>query len=197
MRLILASGSPRRAEVLHNAGFTFEVREAHVDETRREGETAPEYVLRLAKEKARIAAGQLKSSGRQPVYLIGADTVVVIGGEILGKPNAPAEAEHMLRRLSGSVHEVHTGIVVLRLPDGAERAAKEVTRVVFAKLSADEIGDYVASGEPMDKAGAYGIQGIGGRFVERIEGCYFNAKGLPVARLYHLLRELGWPGKCT
>jgi septum formation protein len=111
---------------------------------------------------------------------------------MLGKPGSEEEVRRMLQRLSGSVHEVHTGIALLRRPGATERVAEEITRVTFAPLSAEEIESYTQSGEPFDKAGAYAIQGIGGRYITRIEGCYFNVMGLPLARLWSLLREFGW-----
>ncbi|MHB8526567.1 MAG: Maf family protein [Candidatus Acidiferrales bacterium] len=191
MKLILASASPRRAEILRNAGFDFTVVPAHVDESRRTGEPAAEYVRRLAAEKARTVARQLaKNPGNDSAFIIGADTVVVIGNEILGKPSSGANAGEMLRRLSGETHEVFTGLSVLQ-GNSAGRTVVETTRVTFAPLSEQEIDEYIATGEPFDKAGAYAIQGRGGKFISRIEGCYFNVMGLPLARLYLLLREAG------
>jgi septum formation protein len=189
MRLVLASASPRRAEILRNAGISFETCASMIDESRRPGELRGDYVRRLALAKARAAAEALPDSGE--CLFIGADTVVVADGEILGKPSSDAEAARMLRLLSGSVHEVHTGIAAVRRPRAMEGIVEEVTRVTFAPLSDEEIGSYIATGEPFDKAGAYGIQGIGGRYVTRIEGCYFNVMGLPLARLWSLLREFG------
>jgi len=140
--------------------------------------------------KARAAANaQPNTSDR---LFIAADTVVVVAGEILGKPESPEDARRMLHLLSGAVHEVHTGLAVIRRPGAMEGIVEEITRVTFARLSDEEIESYMATGEPFDKAGAYGIQGIGGRYVTRIEGCYFNVMGLPLARLWSLLREFGW-----
>ena len=189
-KLILASASPRRAEILRNAGFVFEVVTPHLDESTRPNEAASAYVLRLAEEKARAARRQLsdKLAGGSSV-IIGADTVVVIDNEILGKPSSPENAREMLRRLSGQTHEVYTGLAVLP-GNGTARTAVEKTRVTFQPLSKKEIEDYVASGEPFDKAGAYAIQGKGGKFISRIEGCYFNVMGLPLARLNTMLRDL-------
>jgi nucleoside triphosphate pyrophosphatase len=194
MRLVLASASPRRAEILRNAGIAFEVQAALIDESRREGESPDDYVQRLALEKARAAAdAEIEQQGNTDgLVFVGADTTVLIDGEMLGKPETEEEARRMLRRLSGRVHEVHTGIALVRRPKAWERVAEEVTRVTFAKLSDDEIERYVASGEPFGKAGAYAVQGIAGRYVTRIEGCYFNVVGLPLARLHSLLREVGW-----
>jgi len=188
MKLILASSSPRRAEVLADAGFTFEVVAARVDESRRTGEQAEAYVRRLAEAKARAVAGGVSP----PAIVIAADTVVVMDGEVLGKPASAEDAGRMLRRLSGRTHQVLTGLAVLKIPGGAARVEIETTRVTFAPLTEAEIEAYVASGEPLDKAGAYAIQGRGGRLVARVEGCYFNVVGLPLARLYRILREMGW-----
>jgi len=192
MRLILASGSPRRAEILRNAGIVFEVQAALLDESRRAGEPPGDHVRRLALEKARIAAEAVAERESGAYFVVGADTVVVAGDEILGKPASEEDARRMLRRLSGTTHEVHTGLAVLRRPGADERAAEEITRVTFAPLSSEDIESYLATGEPFDKAGAYAIQGVGGRYITRIEGCYFNVVGLPLARLCALLRELGW-----
>jgi septum formation protein len=190
MKLFLASASPRRAEILRNAGIPFEVRATLLDESRRTGELRGDYVRRLALAKARAAANAQEDSGDR-LYL-GADTVVVAGDEILGKPDSEAGARNMLRSLSGTVHEVHTGLALVRRPGAMEGVVEEITRVTFAPLSDEEIDAYIATGEPLDKAGAYGIQGIGGRYVTRIEGCYFNVMGLPLARLWAFLREFGW-----
>ena len=186
----LASSSPRRAEVLRNAGIEFEVRPADINETRRPGEPATDYVQRLALEKARAAISA--ETGAKDIIVIGADTVVVNRGEILLKPDSPDDARRMLRQLSGGVHEVHTGLAVIHMPQKIERAIEEVTSVHFASLSDPEIDAYIATGEPFDKAGAYGIQSLGGRYVSRVEGCYFNVMGMPLARLWAALKEFGW-----
>ena len=191
MRIILASTSPRRAEILRDAGIAFEICGAQGDEAVLPGETAEAMVARLAEAKARAAAAQIQC-GADDCLVIGADTAVELHGKILGKSRDAADAREMLARLSGRAHHVLTGIFVLRLPDGAARAAVEKSAVTFVPLNESEIESYVASGEPMDKAGGYGIQRIGGRFIRRIEGCYFNVVGLPLARLCILLRELGW-----
>jgi septum formation protein len=191
MKLILASASPRRAEILRNAGIQFEIRKTDVDESRIVGELPGDYVRRLALAKALSAAAEY----RDPIdktLILGADTVVVVDADILGKPASQDDARSMLRRIGGRVHEVHTGLALVRTPGTMQRVVEEITRVHFASLAAQEIEDYIATGEPFDKAGAYGIQGIGGRYVTRIEGCYFNVMGLPLARLWSLLRELGW-----
>lgn len=188
MKLILASASPRRAAILQNARIAFERRPAAIDETPLPGESPEACAIRLAEEKARQVARGVAG----PAIVVGADTIVVLDGEVMGKPASEEEARGMLRRLSGRTHTVVTGVVALRLPDGAIRPAAETTAVTFAALSGREIDAYVSTGEPMDKAGAYGIQGYAGRFIPRIEGCYFNVVGLPLARLRTLLLQLGW-----
>jgi septum formation protein len=193
MKIVLASASPRRAEVLSDAGIPFVAVATEIDETRRPRETAEAMVLRLAEAKARAGAALLPepAGGDGELVVIGADTTVEIGNHVLGKPGSADAARGMLRRLSGQTHHVLTGLAAIRLPDGAMRSAIERTAVRFALMTPAEIEDYLATGEPLDKAGAYGIQGFGGRFVEGIEGCYFNVVGLPLARLYRILKELG------
>jgi septum formation protein len=189
MNLILASSSPRRAEILRNAGFEFEVCATHVNESRRGRESAKAHVLRLSKAKAHAAADHSRR-GKPEAIVIGADTVVLAHGEILGKPRDAADARRMLRLLGGRTHRVLTGVCILRLPDRKELRHVETTRVHFLKLSKRDVEDYLATGEPFDKAGAYGIQGIGGRLVGSIEGCYFNVMGLPLARVWSMLRKM-------
>jgi len=180
--LVLASHSPRRREILTQAGIEFVVRAAVVDETPLAGETPREHVLRLSRLKAEAVAA---APGE---IVLGADTVVVAGGKLLGKPSSRQEAAWMLRQLSGTEHEVLTG-VCLRT-DSRLLQDTASTRVWFLRLSEEEIADYVATGEPMDKAGAYAIQGRASKFVEKIEGCFFNVVGLPVALVYNRLKEL-------
>jgi septum formation protein len=191
MKLILASASPRRAQILRDAGIPFEVARANVNERRRQGESARVMTRRLAQAKAQIIAKKL---GKKPLraIVIGADTTVEVMGELLGKPQSSAGARTMLRKLAGKTHRVVTSVAAIRLPDHAEVIVTETTRVRFAPLSAEDIADYVATGEPLDKAGAYAVQGIGARFIERITGCYFNVVGLPLAWLYRMLIQLGW-----
>ena len=190
--LILASASPRRAELLTAARIPFEVRPASVDESVHPGEDARTYALRVATEKARAV---LASSAGRPV--LAADTVVVVDGQILGKPVDIEDARRMLRLLSGRTHEVLTAVVVVpALHPGGSReqtmeAQVEVTAVEFARLDDTEIGWYVDSGEPSDKAGAYAIQGAAARFVTRIRGSYSNVVGLPVALVYAMCRRAG------
>jgi septum formation protein len=188
MKFILASASPRRAEVLRSAGFVFETVSTNVDEALRAGEAPNAYVLRLAETKARAAAARVTGEA----LVIGADTTVVIDELVLGKPESAEEANRMLARYSGRTHEVLTGLAVIRVPGGEASIQEERTLVTFATMTKKEIEEYVASGEPFDKAGGYAIQGIGGRFVTRVEGCYFNVVGLPLARLYGILRDFGW-----
>jgi septum formation protein len=180
--LILASSSPRRRDILQAAGIEFVVRPADLDETVLPGEDAESYVRRLARAKAEAIV-----SGPGDIVL-GADTVVVIGGEILGKPAGAEDARRMLGLLAGREHAVMTGIC---LRAGAARVEDiAITRVHFLPLTDGEIDRYVESGEPLDKAGAYAIQGLASKFVDRIEGCYFNVVGLPVALVYRHLRGL-------
>ncbi len=189
-KLILASASPRRAQILRDAGFRFELAQANVSERRKPGETARIMTRRLARAKARAVASKLTIEAGRAI-VIAADTIVEVRGELLGKPQSPEAARKMLRKLSGRTHRVVTSVAVIRLPDHAEKIVTESTRMRFAPLSAEEISEYVASGEPLDKAGAYGVQGLGGRFIEKIDGCYFNVVGLPLARLYRMLVDLG------
>jgi nucleoside triphosphate pyrophosphatase len=191
MKMILASSSPRRAEILRDAGIPFTVCATQIDETPFPGESAQAMVARLAQAKARAAASLVNASDGDCI-VIGADTTVELNGEILGKPDDAAHASEMLAKLSGCTHRVLTGMFILQLPGNATRAAVEISTVTFATLSEIEIAAYVSSGEPMGKAGGYAIQGLAGRFIPKIEGCYFNVVGLPLARLYALLRELGW-----
>lgn len=188
MRLILASASPRRAEILRDAGIPFEALPVAIDESRWRHEGAVHLVRRLAQSKAAAAAAQVSGAA----IVLGADTEVAVDGEVLGKPGSQLDAQEMLRKLSGRTHKVITGFELLRLPDRATRSEEEITLVTFSPLSDEEIRAYVATREPCDKAGGYAIQGRGGRFISRIEGCYFNVVGLPLARVYRALRDFGW-----
>lgn len=181
--LVLASRSPRRARLLRDAGYAIDVIPADIDETRLAGEPPRRYVLRVAAGKA--AAVAARAGGR---IVVAADTVVLVDGLVLGKPADRGEAVSMLERLSGRTHEVLTGVVVAR---GARVLdAVETTRVTFAALDAARIAWYARTGEPDDKAGAYALQGIGSRFVERIEGSCTNVIGLPVALVDRFVRAL-------
>jgi septum formation protein len=186
--LVLASASPRRQELLRNAGIAFITQPADVDETPLNGESAQECAERLAREKALSIA-----QSRPQDIVLGADTVVVVGGEILGKPLHAEDAVRMLRLLSGRQHQVITGVCIVRAnPRNPEsvRVASETTAVTMSELSEQEIREYVATGEPMDKAGGYAIQGMASRWIPRIEGDYSNVVGLPIALVYRMLREL-------
>ena len=185
MRLILASASPRRAELLEAAGIPFTVEPADVDETAHPDEPPRDYVVRVARLKAHAVASR---RGRD-APILAADTTVVTGGRMLGKPSGAADARGMLRALSGTVHDVHTGMALV--DHGGEATDVVTTRVWFSCLSDEEIEWYVRTGEPEGKAGAYAIQGRGSRFVERIDGSWANVVGLPVAVLYRLLQRAG------
>jgi septum formation protein len=197
MRLVLASASPRRADLLRAAGFEFDIRAVDVDERARDGESAADYVCRLASEKAArvfeglalpaqgwIEAGHHKDS---PI-VVGADTAVVVDGDVLGKPGGDGEARGMLRRLSGRSHQVMTGVSLRSA--SREVGGLETTTVWFADLTADEIEWYVGTGEGRDKAGAYAIQGRAARFIPRIDGSYSNVVGLPIALVHALMTRL-------
>jgi len=204
--LVLASASPRRQDLLRSAGISFELQPADLDETPLPSESARECAKRLAREKA-LAVWRTRPQD----LVLGADTVVVVGEAILGKPIDADDAARMLRLLSGRVHQVITG-VCLASPSGSGdpatparasnprsencdvRTSSETTLVTFTVLTDTEIRDYVATGEPMDKAGAYAIQGIASRWIPRIEGDYSNVVGLPVARVYRMLQELNAKG---
>jgi septum formation protein len=193
--LVLASASPRRQELLRNAGIQFTVHPTHIDEQPRPGESARDCAERLAREKA------LAAFRRQPDKpVLGADTIVVVDDEILGKPRDEADAMRMLRLLSGRTHQVITGVCLMgprlrtgnqKLGTGYEDTRSETTRVTMTTLSDDDIRSYIASGEPMDKAGAYAIQGRASRWIPRIEGDYFNVVGLPLALVWRMLRQYG------
>jgi septum formation protein len=182
MTLILASASPRRAELLRSAGFAFEVAPAEVDETPIPDEAPEPYALRVARDKAAKAVGRAPDGA-----VLAADTVVVVDGQILGKPVDLADAERMLCLLSGGTHQVHTAVVLRR---GADEVSEVVTtRVHFLPITADDIAWYVASGEPLGKAGSYAIQGRGARFIDWIEGSWSNVVGLPIATVHRLLQR--------
>lgn len=181
--IVLASASPRRAELLRAAGINFNTRVANIDETLLPDESPQTYVARLACTKALAVA--------QPDEIVlGADTTVVVSNEIAGKPVDFEDAKRMLRLLSGTWHEVLTGVTLAHNHETKTEVA--ITRVKFAAMSEEEIAWYAASGEPDDKAGAYAIQGLGSRFVERIEGSYSNVVGLPIETVYRMLRDFGF-----
>ena len=182
--IILGSSSPRRRELLTLIGVAHTVRPADVDETEHDGEAPAAYVERLAREKATAVAAQAPEA-----LVIGADTTVVIDGAILGKPADAIDAARMLRMLAGRSHTVYTAVAVIR--DGRIESDIEVVAVSMRPLDEAEIAAYIATGEPMDKAGAYGIQGFGATIVDRIDGDYFAVMGLPLVRLVRLMRRLG------
>ena len=180
-RLVLASGSPRRAEILRAVGWPFETEAADVDESLRGGERPAEYVERLAREKAARVAGT-----RLFGLVLGADTVVVCEGEILGKPRDYGDARRMLRLLSGRWHDVLTGVALVRAEDSRAEVAHARTRVRFCSMTGEEIDWYVGTNEPADKAGAYAVQGRAALFIDGLEGDYWNVVGLPVRLVYEL-----------
>jgi septum formation protein len=182
--LVLASASPRRQELLRNAGIAFEVQPAHIPEDPRPGETAKDCAERLSRAKA------LAIAHKRPNHtILGADTIVVIDNQLLGKPVDAADAARMLRLLSGRTHQVITGVCLV--VNGQCSVSSEATAVTFSEITHEEIEQYVATGEAMDKAGAYAIQGIASRWIPRIEGDYSNVVGLPIALVYRMLRQLG------
>jgi septum formation protein len=188
--IVLASASPRRQEILRNAGIAFAVQPSHVPEVPQNGESPKTYAERLARDKA------LEVSKHHPEdFILGADTVVVVRGTILEKPADAKDGARMLRLLSGKTHEVTTGVCLvspqLRTENRELRTKSETTLVTMNDLTERDIAAYIATGEPMDKAGAYAIQGIASRWISRIEGDYFNVVGLPVALVYRMLREAG------
>ncbi len=191
--MILASQSPRRRELLSEAGFDLDIRPADIDEARLPGESPVELVERLAAEKAEAARASLSAAPADGL-LVAADTIVWMDDEALGKPENPEDAARMLRELSGRTHHVSTGVCVLRLagdgPAAAQASLVEATDVTFWELTDAEIAAYVSTGEPLDKAGAYGIQGAGRLLVEKIDGDYSNVVGLPVARLVREVTRL-------
>jgi len=211
VRLILASASPRRAELLRSAGYDFEIHAVDIDERSKPGESPAEYVDRLAKEKSSLAVDELSRkcpalagphvldpqdasdvasgfSRTGDVMVLGADTAVVVGEAILGKPHDAEDAARMLRRLSGRSHQVMTGVCLQTTQRSVSHV--EISSVTFAPLTEDQIAWYVASGEGADKAGGYAIQGLASRFIPRIEGSYSNVVGLPIAVVSDLLSRL-------
>src|SRR5271170_964940 len=188
--LVLASASPRRKELLTQAGYQFQVLPANVPEDRRPNEVPAAFVTRLAREKAQSIFDRLSpASAQDQLLVLGADTVVVTPEELLGKPRDAEDAARMLRVLSGRTHQVITGVCLIST--GMTQVAAETTLVTMREISAKEIAAYIATGEPMDKAGAYAIQGYAARWIPRIEGCYFNVVGLPIARVAQMLESAG------
>jgi septum formation protein len=186
-KIVLASSSPRRADLLKQAGLVFDIMVSAVDETPDPGLAPDELVELLALRKADAVAAGLNNG-----LVIGADTVVVQAGRILGKPSGPQEAAAMLRLLQGSGHEVYTGVALVDAASRETLVGHELTRVFFNSLTEEEISRYIATGEPLDKAGAYGVQGLAALFIYRLEGCYTNVVGLPLARLARMLKQIGY-----
>lgn len=187
--IILASASPRRAELLRNASIPFRVKPAHVPEFPEKGEKPLDYCRRLARDKARKIHAEMPNH-----FVLGADTIVIADEHILEKPHDADDATRMLRMLSGRTHQVSTGVCLLG-PDNNggsfEDICSETTQVTFSELTEAEIRAYVASGEPIDRAGSYAIQGNASRFAASIAGCYFNVVGLPVPLVYRMLKKRG------
>ncbi len=194
--LVLASASPRRQELLRNAGISFTAHPTNIPELSQPGEGPRDCAERLAREKAQAALGHHPGK-----IVLGADTIVVVEGEILGKPRDAGDAGRMLRLLSGRTHQVITGVCLglrtgnQKLESGFEDTRSETTLVTMISLSNEDIRSYIATGEPMDKAGAYAIQGLASRWIPRIEGDYFNVVGLPVALVSRMLKEHGFGGQ--
>lgn len=184
--IILASNSPRRKELLRQLGLDFSIDPADVDESVLPNEVPEGYAVRVALDKARLAAARAVAG-----IVIAADTIVVVDDEILGKPADASDAERMLKMLSGKVHRVITGLAVMDAATGKTVTRTSITRVWFRRLAQQEIVSYIATGEPLDKAGAYGIQERGALLVDKIDGCYFNVVGLPLSLLGKLLRDFG------
>ncbi|MBN2559026.1 MAG: septum formation protein Maf [Clostridia bacterium] len=184
--LILASGSPRRAEMMARITPFFQIVEPQVDESSLAGETPADMAKRLALKKATAVYEATK--GRLPV--VAADTIVV-HGSIMGKPDCKEEASRMLRELSGARHLVITGVAIINPKNQTTVCFSETTEVVFGVIDEKDIEEYVNSGDPMDKAGAYGIQGAGGKFIERVNGCFYNVMGFPLYRIYKNLKDMG------
>jgi len=193
MKLILASSSLQRAKILTNAGLPFSVLSSAVDESPYPGEVPAALVQRLANAKADLVTARAVG----PAIILAADTVIVLDDKILGKPGTVENARHMLQQLSGRTHSVLTGVALIRLPDGERRQFTESTRVHFRSITEDELSSYLATEEPYDKAGSYAIQGQAGRYIPRIEGCYFNVVGLPLSRVLTELQSLGWSENST
>ena len=186
-KLILASSSPRRAWLLRQVGIPFRTMEVDVDEGFSEELSPADYVVSLAERKARSAASKLREG-----IVLAADTIVLFQGKIMGKPKDAEEAKKMLCRLSGNTHQVYTGLALIDVGKGSMATGYEVTKVKFHPLSADFIASYVETGEPLDKAGAYGVQRRGALLVEKVDGCFYNVVGLPLSKLLTLLQELGY-----
>lgn len=187
MKIILASSSPRRKQLLEQIGLEFDIITSDIEENIEKNENAGQLVERLALNKALDVAQRTQTRN----LVIGADTVVCKEQEILGKPRDKQEAYEMLKALSGRTHKVMTGVAIVEAPNGKSLVMHEETSVKFRDLSDDEIKEYIATGEPMDKAGSYGVQGKGALFIEKIDGCYFNVVGLPLSKFCIMIKEFG------
>lgn len=188
--LFLASQSPRRRELLKKAGITFSVASVEVSEIPDKNINANEQILDIARRKAEASLLDLSQREKGPFLVLSADTEVVLDNELLGKPKSPEHAAETLKRLSGQKHEVITAVVLKHSPSGIELNHIETTIIVFKNLSDQDIASYVSTGEPMDKAGSYGIQGLGGQFVEKINGDFENVVGLPTSVVHSLLSKI-------
>ncbi len=186
-KIILASSSPRRAQLLRQVGIPFRTMEVDVDEGFSEELSPADHVVSLAKRKAHSAASKLRAG-----IVLAADTIVLYQGKIMGKPKDAEEAKKMLSWLSGNIHQVYTGLALIDVGKGRMVTGYEVTKVKFHSLSTDFIASYVETGEPLDKAGAYGVQRRGALLVEKVDGCFYNVVGLPLSKLLTLLQELGY-----
>jgi septum formation protein len=189
--LILASTSPRRQELITSLGLPVMVRPSHADETTPDDWPPDRIVEELARRKSRAVWDTVRGTMKTPAVVIGSDTIVALDGRIMGKPKDPEEAFDMLSRLAGNTHEVYTGVCCIGLPDGQTETNHRVTKVRMRPLLPEQIRRYVKTGEPMDKAGAYGVQGLGALIVESLEGCYFNVVGLPLSLLAVQLERFG------
>ncbi|QKI88647.1 Maf family protein [Thiomicrorhabdus xiamenensis] len=185
--VFLASSSPRRQELLAQMGVEFSVLDAPIDETPIESEDAAQFVTRMAREKSQQGAQQLTDEG---CWVIAGDTAIVLDGEIIGKPEDPSDAQRMLRELSGRTHQVYSSVAVWHL--GVLEVALNITDVVFTELAETEIKNYIATGEPLDKAGGYAIQGEAAKWIKAINGSYYGVMGLPIFELNRILQEMGF-----
>jgi septum formation protein len=189
--LILASSSPRRQELIQTLGLPYEIRVSDVNEDTDAGMSPAEIVEQLSIRKARAVSDMYKAEQREEGIVIGSDTIVVLGEEVLGKPRDQQDAARMLDALQGKAHHVFSGVACIDLKTGRELRSHMVSKVTFRAMSEEEIWGYVQTGEPLDKAGAYGVQGLGAVFIEKIEGDFYNIMGLPLNLLYQMLLKLG------
>ncbi len=192
LKLVLASASPRRIELLKQVGFEFDIMPANIDEDSTGFFDAGKYALEMSRRKALLIAEKIRETSHNDTFVIGADTVVGIDGHLLGKPNNQDDAEAMLKLLENRWHEVTTGLTLVRVRDLTVKSGTEVTRVKMSAYPKDLLDRYINTGEPYDKAGSYAVQGFGSLMVERIEGCYFNVMGLPLFRLSRMLEQEGY-----